>query len=149
MKIIDHSTRLGPWPCKRICNMSFLLYRLSLWKVAIFPRKNKMILWKRLDNKFITYIYQWMCYLLIPSKTRHINTNLLFIAFCTIHFNFIDSFSFFSALKIHVSPKTKAVLDTFGCFELELRGEVEMKVSKNYFLFLRLHCVRRFSCMPW
>lgn len=30
-------------------------------------------------------------------------------------------------LKIHVSPKTKAVLDTFGSFELELRGEVEMK----------------------
>jgi len=27
-----------------------------------------------------------------------------------------------------VSPKTKAVLDTFGSFELELRGEVEMKV---------------------
>jgi hypothetical protein len=36
---------------------------------------------------------------------------------------------FFAALKIHVSPKTKAVLDTFGSFELELRGEVEMKVS--------------------
>jgi hypothetical protein len=35
---------------------------------------------------------------------------------------------FFAALKIHVSPKTKAVLDTFGSFELELRGEVEMKV---------------------
>jgi len=30
-------------------------------------------------------------------------------------------------LKIHVSPKTKAVLDTFGSFEVELRGEVEMK----------------------
>ena len=27
-----------------------------------------------------------------------------------------------------MSPKTKAVLDTFGSFELELRGEVEMKV---------------------
>lgn len=31
------------------------------------------------------------------------------------------------ALKIHVSPQTKEVLDTFGTFELELRGEVEMK----------------------
>nr|XP_024216917.1 atrial natriuretic peptide receptor 1-like [Halyomorpha halys] len=31
------------------------------------------------------------------------------------------------ALKIHVSPKTKEVLDTFGTFELELRGEIEMK----------------------
>uniref|UniRef100_T1HAI7 guanylate cyclase n=1 Tax=Rhodnius prolixus TaxID=13249 RepID=T1HAI7_RHOPR len=31
------------------------------------------------------------------------------------------------ALKIHVSPYTKEVLDTFGTFELELRGEVEMK----------------------
>ncbi|KAI5746324.1 hypothetical protein M8J77_002375 [Diaphorina citri] len=31
------------------------------------------------------------------------------------------------ALKIHVSPFTKEVLDTFGTFDLELRGEVEMK----------------------
>nr|CAI5843767.1 unnamed protein product [Callosobruchus analis] len=33
-------------------------------------------------------------------------------------------------LKIHVSPVTKTVLDTFGSFDLEYRGEVEMKVSK-------------------
>ena len=32
------------------------------------------------------------------------------------------------ALKIHVSPTTKELLDTFGTFRLELRGEVEMKV---------------------
>ncbi|VVC32111.1 Adenylyl cyclase class-4/guanylyl cyclase, conserved site,Nucleotide cyclase,Adenylyl cyclase class- [Cinara cedri] len=31
------------------------------------------------------------------------------------------------ALKIHVSPQTKEVLETFGTFNLELRGEVEMK----------------------
>ncbi|XP_065214464.1 atrial natriuretic peptide receptor 1-like isoform X2 [Planococcus citri] len=31
------------------------------------------------------------------------------------------------ALKIHVSPQTKEVLDTFGTFEVQLRGEVEMK----------------------
>ncbi|XP_068082292.1 atrial natriuretic peptide receptor 1 [Anabrus simplex] len=30
-------------------------------------------------------------------------------------------------LKIHLSTSTKTVLDTFGSFELELRGEVEMK----------------------
>ncbi|KAF5272832.1 hypothetical protein FQR65_LT00428 [Abscondita terminalis] len=30
-------------------------------------------------------------------------------------------------LKIHVSPVTKDVLDTFGTFNLECRGEVEMK----------------------
>ncbi|XP_076324600.1 atrial natriuretic peptide receptor 1-like isoform X2 [Tachypleus tridentatus] len=30
-------------------------------------------------------------------------------------------------LKIHVSPTTKEVLDTFGTFSLELRGQVEMK----------------------
>lgn len=30
-------------------------------------------------------------------------------------------------LKIHVSPVTKAILDTFGNFELSRRGEVEMK----------------------
>lgn len=34
----------------------------------------------------------------------------------------------FVALKIHVSPQTKEVLDTFGTFDLELRGEIEMKV---------------------
>lgn len=31
------------------------------------------------------------------------------------------------ALKIHVSSMTKSVLDEFGSFKLELRGEVEMK----------------------
>lgn len=39
-------------------------------------------------------------------------------------------FSYVSALKIHVSPHTKEVLDTFGTFELELRGEIEMKVRR-------------------
>ncbi|XP_067320809.1 atrial natriuretic peptide receptor 2 isoform X2 [Anolis sagrei] len=31
------------------------------------------------------------------------------------------------ALRIHVSSCTKEILDEFGCFELELRGDVEMK----------------------
>lgn len=32
------------------------------------------------------------------------------------------------ALKIHVSPKTKEVLDLYDCFDLECRGEIIMKV---------------------
>uniref|UniRef100_A0A663N7A5 Guanylate cyclase n=1 Tax=Athene cunicularia TaxID=194338 RepID=A0A663N7A5_ATHCN len=36
------------------------------------------------------------------------------------------------ALKIHVSSTTKEVLDEFGCFELELRGDVEMKVIRAW-----------------
>lgn len=36
-----------------------------------------------------------------------------------------------SALKIHLSSETKAVLEEFDGFELELRGDVEMKVEKN------------------
>lgn len=35
----------------------------------------------------------------------------------------------FAALKIHVSSATKEVLDEFGYFDLQLRGDVEMKVS--------------------
>ncbi|XP_025031748.1 atrial natriuretic peptide receptor 2 [Python bivittatus] len=31
------------------------------------------------------------------------------------------------ALKIHISSTTEEILDEFGCFELELRGDVEMK----------------------
>ncbi|CAH2233506.1 jg10795 [Pararge aegeria aegeria] len=31
------------------------------------------------------------------------------------------------ALKIHVSPKTKEVLDLYDCFDLECRGEITMK----------------------
>ncbi|CAK1593964.1 unnamed protein product [Parnassius mnemosyne] len=31
------------------------------------------------------------------------------------------------ALKVHVSPKTKEVLDLYDCFELECRGEITMK----------------------
>ena len=33
------------------------------------------------------------------------------------------------ALKIHLSSATKEVLDEFGYFDLQLRGDVEMKVS--------------------
>uniref|UniRef100_A0A670YZM7 Guanylate cyclase n=1 Tax=Pseudonaja textilis TaxID=8673 RepID=A0A670YZM7_PSETE len=33
------------------------------------------------------------------------------------------------ALKIHISAATKEILDEFGCFLLELRGDVEMKVG--------------------
>lgn len=40
--------------------------------------------------------------------------------------------SYGDALKIHVSPVTKAILDRYGMFDLECRGEVEMKVSINY-----------------
>lgn len=43
-----------------------------------------------------------------------------------------------SALKIHVSPQTKEVLDVFGNFETELRGDVEMKVLS----FVCLHKCR-------
>lgn len=34
-----------------------------------------------------------------------------------------------AALKIHLSSATKEVLDEFGYFDLQLRGDVEMKVS--------------------
>lgn len=36
---------------------------------------------------------------------------------------------FLPALKIHISAATKEILDEFGCFLLELRGDVEMKVG--------------------
>lgn len=39
----------------------------------------------------------------------------------------------FAALKIHVSSATKEVLDEFGYFDLQLRGDVEMKVSSLVF----------------
>ncbi|XP_026548745.1 atrial natriuretic peptide receptor 1-like [Notechis scutatus] len=31
------------------------------------------------------------------------------------------------ALKIHLSAATKTILEEFGCFELDLRGDIEMK----------------------
>lgn len=34
---------------------------------------------------------------------------------------------FLLALRIHVSEATKQILDKFGTFKLELRGEVELK----------------------
>uniref|UniRef100_A0A674N9G9 Guanylate cyclase n=1 Tax=Takifugu rubripes TaxID=31033 RepID=A0A674N9G9_TAKRU len=38
------------------------------------------------------------------------------------------------ALKIHMSSATKEVLDEFGYFDLQLRGDVEMKVRPFYFV---------------
>lgn len=54
-----------------------------------------------------------------------------------------------TALKIHVSPKTKEILDTFGTFELVCRGEVILKVSphicdKRIFLDLTKRRTRRY-----
>lgn len=42
-----------------------------------------------------------------------------------------------TALKIHVSGATKEILDTFGTFRLELRGEIDLKgkgIVTTYFL---------------
>ena len=41
-------------------------------------------------------------------------------------FTFIDSCL---ALKIHISYETAAALEKFGTFSVELRGEVEIKVT--------------------
>ena len=43
-------------------------------------------------------------------------------------------FPFLTALRIHVSPDTSAVLQQFGTFDLELRGAVEMKVNSKGFI---------------
>ena len=40
-----------------------------------------------------------------------------------------NGFCCLAALKIHVSSATKEVLDEFGYFDLQLRGDVEMKVG--------------------
>ena len=45
---------------------------------------------------------------------------------------------FFSALKIHVSSATKEVLDKFNTFELECRGEVDMKVMYSSLRFTNI-----------
>lgn len=58
-----------------------------------------------------------------------INSHVLFIRNLTCAFVFV-----FIALKIHVSPQTKEVLDTFGTFDLELRGEIEMKVRTRIYV---------------
>lgn len=60
------------------------------------------------------------------ASTRKL-TNTYFCAH--IQFRFF-AFSFSnrkSALKIHVSEATKQILDQFGTFQMELRGEVELK----------------------
>lgn len=44
-----------------------------------------------------------------------------------LHFTFSQTSHPFSALKIHVSDAAKQILDKFGTFRLELRGEVELK----------------------
>lgn len=54
-----------------------------------------------------------------------------------------------TALKIHVSPKTKEILDTFGTFELICRGEVILKVSSWYVVFfLNFAEIESRSCLP-
>ena len=40
----------------------------------------------------------------------------------------IPDISLFTAMKIHISHPTKALLETTGGYEMELRGEMEIKV---------------------
>lgn len=53
-----------------------------------------------------------------------------------------------TALKIHVSPKTKEILDTFGTFELVCRGEVVLKVRLLIRGFPHFAEIVTHSCPP-
>ena len=46
-----------------------------------------------------------------------------------------------AAEKIHVSPSTREVLELFNCFELEYRGEMEMKVNCDCVTYPPTYCV--------
>lgn len=51
-----------------------------------------------------------------------------------------------AALRIHLSSETKAVLEEFDAFELELRGDVEMKGKgkvRTYWLLGERGCSTR------
>lgn len=69
---------------------------------------------------------QFTIYKRSVSFTLILNTHIEPVS---IYFVLVLIVHSFLALKIHVSPSTKEVLDSFGTFELELRGEVEMKVG--------------------
>ena len=36
----------------------------------------------------------------------------------------------FAALKIHMSGDTKSILESFGTFEIDERGKIDVKVSR-------------------
>ncbi len=40
---------------------------------------------------------------------------------------------FISAFRVHVSPFTKDILDELGGYQLDYRGEVELKVDRGIF----------------
>lgn len=50
-----------------------------------------------------------------------------------------------SALRIHMSEQTKAILDDFGHFDTELRGEVEMKVRGLWIAHVK--CTMLVECL--
>ena len=67
------------------------------------------------------------------TEFTYVNNQFHVIMYNICVFTFVYVFSFlFAALRIHVSPFTKEILDKFGTFELDLRGPVEMKASYNY-----------------
>lgn len=45
-----------------------------------------------------------------------------------------------SALRIHISQETKKILDTFETFDLELRGDVELKGKGVVTTYWLLYC---------
>lgn len=50
----------------------------------------------------------------------------------------------FTAMKIHASHSTKTILETFGTFVIEKRGDLEIKVFDKYDA-PELHCICKFE----
>lgn len=60
----------------------------------------------------------------------------------------LDCKLYFAALRIHVSEATKTILDKFGTFDLELRGEVELKGKGRVTSFWLMDCSEPDSRLP-
>ena len=75
--------------------------------------------WYFFDIQFCSYPWKYSkCIAFIMSRTLPVT--IIFLLSLMLPFQ---------ALKIHISSETKKVLESFHCFDVQLRGSVEMKVS--------------------
>ena len=123
---------MRPWNtrCSRVSNTNHLGCRSNSF-VGTYTPCSLPLSHKKFNSNFI---YMWRSFqhfcILVPPFSKIVGNSF------SVRLSGFDSLTYqsstiFSALRIHVSPECKEVLDRLGGYVLQERGFVEMKVSER------------------
>ena len=123
---------MRPWNtrCSRVSNTNHLGCRSNSF-VSTYTPYSLPLSHKKFNSNFI---YLWSSFqhfcILVPPFSKIVGNSF------SVRLSGFDSLTYqsstiFSALRVHVSPECKEVLDRLGGYVLQERGFVEMKVSER------------------